>query len=138
MPPLRSLFALGAAACLSCSGAEGDADSTLDAYFEAYCRLYVSPCSDAMNDSCSFSISFDSVSECETFLRFSVSSCDETLAADLEDHHETVDTCIDHLQSFDCATEDMCDAEGAWVAGGDACAQIDTLIATHCAADTGV
>lgn len=116
-------------------GNEDEGPSDRDRYIEEICRLYVEDaCLQNMSETCGFSLEFDTMSDC-TFL-FRLGMCTEATDA-LQGDSDTL-ACIDALDSFDCATQDICNAEGEFDAGGAVCQSVEDQIDAACPEDSGM
>jgi len=123
---------------LGCKKEDEGPDTTLrDAYFESGCRLYTdADCVANMEDSCVFTISFDTVQECTGFLRLAAANCTGYVDA-MNDHSATVQSCIDFLDAFDCGSDPICDEEGDDVFSTGDCGAVSDLIDALCPEDSG-
>ncbi len=111
-------------------------DYTLrDAYLTGMCRYLVDGvCADNMSETCGASITFDTASDCTTFFRFGLSGCPGYNDALIE-NATTVQACVAQMDELDCATEDVCDAQGESVLETGPCGDVDTLLDALCPDD---
>ena len=139
MTRLAALVVLSAL-LLGCKKEEDEGpDTTLrDAYFEAGCRLYTQAgCVQNMEESCVFTISFDTVEECEGFLRLAAAQCTGYVEA-MNDNSAAVQSCIDDIEAFDCTGEEgICDEDGGDIFSRGDCGIVSDLIDALCPEDSG-
>ena len=133
-----SLFLLALPVHLACKSDEKRAEELQQRYVEAACRLYVEPeCLTNTTDTCGFSLSFESQTDCELFFALVGASCSigETLLQD----EDAADACIAYMDAWDCSTEDICDADGNYLPEGGDCASTSAALALACNSgdDTG-
>lgn len=136
----RVILALSGLVLFSaCKSDEEKADELYNDYLDAICRLYSDPtCVSNMEDTCPVAISFDSAADCVSFfILFSDPACD--LGAVMLENQDAAEACIDSIESFDCASEDMCDAEGGMAPEAGDCADVSAALAQACptGTDTG-
>lgn len=131
--------ALLALVLLGC-GTTGDTDETpsrKSVYTTSLCRLYSEPaCVTSQDDSCGFSLSFDTVSDCTLLYNLGWGGCDGL--ADAMEGNADVDACITALDALDCATDPICDTNSDFIAGGAPCAAVQVIIDSHCPDDSGL
>lgn len=135
MPRLAAL--LLPLALVACKSDEKKAEDLKDEYFDEICRLYSdADCIQNQEDSCGGSLSFDSVSDCKTFLILFGGSCDYegAIAADIDG----AEACIDQVAGWDCATQPICDDQGNFAPEAGACGDLNDAIEETCeTGDTG-
>lgn len=133
-PSLVLLSALLPSLALSagCKNDEEKAAELQTDYFEAVCRLYSEPaCVQSMEETCGFSISFDSSADCLMFMTlFMDAECE--LGTVLLENEDDANACIDSIEAFDCATDQMCGAEGEFFDQVGECAAITAAIEQAC------
>lgn len=132
-PSLVLLFALlPLSLATGCKNDEEKAADLQSDYYTAVCRLYSEPaCVQSMEDSCGFTLSFDSSADCVMFMTlFTDAECD--LGAVLLEHEDDATACIDSMESFDCATEDICGADGEFLDQAGDCAAITAAVEQAC------
>ncbi|MCK6506048.1 hypothetical protein L6R53_22145 [Myxococcota bacterium] len=140
---MRPSFALLAALlpslalAVGCKNEEEKAADLESAYLDAICRLYSEPaCVDNMSDTCGFSISFDTAADCKMFMvMFMDPECD--MGGVLLENQDAAEACIEQIDSFDCAAEDVCAEDGTYTPEAGDCLEVSAAIAQACPSDTG-
>lgn len=135
---MRRLFPLLAllSGCSKEADTEEQAAELQTRYLDAICTIYSEPtCVDNMADSCPISITFDSLSECLSFFALFAGGCDidGVFAQDLE----SATACVEQLESWDCASEPVCEEDGSFAIEEGACASVTAAFQAECGGTTG-
>ena len=125
-------------ALVACKKEPEAPDTTLrNAYIDSLCRFYVpGDCADNASATCGGAITFDTIDDCATFLKFGLSGCSGYIEA-INENESTVQGCIDQLDAFDCATGEVCSDTGSDIMTSGDCGAVDALIQPLCPEDTG-
>ena len=117
---------------------EEEPDFTLrNEYIDALCRFYIpGDCADNSSATCGGAITFDTLDDCSTFLKFGLSGCTGYNDV-LNENESTVRDCISQLEDFDCVNGSVCEGDtGGGVMTNGACGEVDDLISAQCPEDT--
>lgn len=101
----------------------------LDAYTTASCRLLTEPeCLGSQDESCSYTVSYDSQDDCERIWHRSMRRCRE----EVEEAFSALDVtaCLDALDALECSTTPVCDPTPAFAAGP--CSAVYDAISIAC------
>ncbi len=102
----------------------------LDGYYSETCRLLATPtCLESQDQSCSYTLAFESEADCLDELVGGLGRCAGDAEAAVQALPE-YDACLDDLAALDCGTDPVCTPTPAFIAGP--CLAIYNAVITAC------